>query len=707
MKKSTLITKLRALDPTRFIANHSVAILIAAVLLTIPAYIGIVKTPINYDLMTYLPKDLDSVKASGIMGNAASGFLIVEGKSTREILDIKERLSAIDGVQSVAWIGDVVDPTVPKEMLPDAIQNALWAGDSTIMLVSFIETSTSPRTKQAVAEVRKKMGKGCYLAGGVAIGEDTQIISDKETPLYILLAIGFSVLVLGLSMESYLIPLIFLVQIALAVLYNMGTNYFLGTISYFTQSLAAVLQLGVTMDFSIFLLHRYDEERKKYSDKKEAMAEALRRTFVTISGGALTEIAGFLALCVMDITLGSDIGFVMAKGVVTGVIGTMTILPSILLVLDGPIHRFRHRPLLPKFEKTAAFVSKRCVTLSIIFVLLFVPAIYGKNHVRQYYNLSDVLPQSMPSIEATNKLRAEFKMMTTHTIVMNGNLPPSVIRDAIAKIEAVDGITWVLAPEKFIGGLIPNDFLPDSVLGLFKKGDKQLIMANSIYKAASVESDRQLDEIIAIAKAADPGAMVSGEGALNKDFVSIMTRDIQRVDLVSIAAVFIIILIILSSLSLPIILVGSIELAIFINMSLPFFLGETVPYIASVFIGCIQLGVTIDYAVLLVTRFKEELWKGLDRHTAMRQALQGSARSILTSGLTLFAATEGVIITSQMDLLKSICNMIGRGAIVSMFVIIFILPSLLVLSEGLVSRTSLNWKKPAGRNRSDNKESSS
>ena len=707
MKRSSLGTKLRALDPMRFIANHPVAILIIALLLTIPSYIGIVKTPINYDLMTYLPTNLDSVKGSSIMGNAASGFLIAENRSIRQLLDIKERLAGIDGVKSVTWIGDVVDPTVPKEMLPDSIRDALWAGDSTIMLISFTEESSSPRTKQAVADVRSRMGEGCYLAGGAAIGEDTQILSDKETPLYILLAIVFSVIVLGLAMESYLVPLIFLVQIALAVLYNMGTNYFLGTISYFTQSLAAVLQLGVTMDFSIFLLHRYDEERKKFSDKREAMAEALRRTFVTISGGALTEVAGFLALCVMDIRLGADIGFVMAKGVVIGLIGTMTILPSILLILDGPIHKFRHRPLLPTFKRASGFVSKHCVALSIVFVLLFVPAIYGKNHVKQYYNLSDVLPQNLPAIQATNKLRTDFRMMTTHTIVVHSDIPPAKMREAIARIEEVDGITWVLAPEKFIGGLIPNDILPDELLSIFKKGDRQVIMANSVYKAASEESNHQVEELIAIAKAADPEAMVSGEAALNKDFVGIMTRDIQRVDLVSIAAVFIIIMVILTSFSLPIVLVGSIELAIFINMALPFFLGESVPYIASVFIGCIQLGVTIDYAVLLVTRFKEELWKGLDRHTAMRQALQGSARSILTSGLTLLAATEGVILISKMDLLKSICSMIGRGAIVSMFVIIFILPSLLVLSEGIISRTSLNWKKPKDSNCSDNKESSS
>jgi predicted RND superfamily exporter protein len=694
----------------RFISHHSKPILLIALALIIPAVIGTIKTQVNYDTLSYLPTDLDSMKGQLILdqgfGSAASVFLLVDDQPTRALLDIKERVAAVPGVRAVVWLDDMIDPAVPREILPDAIRNSLFAGNSTLMIVEFQGSSTDPLTMSAVDGIREVAGPTVKVAGSAAMNRDSQLQSTKESPLYLLLAITFCMFVLALAMESYLIPFVFLAEIGLTILFNMGSNVFFGQISYLTQSLAAILQLGVTMDFSIFLLHRYDEERKRFSDKKEAMAEAISRTFVTVSGGALTEIAGFLSLSVMDLGLGRDIGFVMAKGVFFGVLGTMTVLPSIILLLDGPIHKLRHRPILPTFKGTAAFVSKHSILLSILFVLLFAPAIIGRERTHQYYNLTDVLPKDFPSLVATDKLKNDYHMMTTHFVLVKDDLPPQDIRQLLSEVEGIKGVSGVIAVEKYLGALIPEEFLPDSVRSLFKNAGKEMFIVNSLYKTASPEGNEQLDAIMAMAKRYDPESLVTGEGALTKDFVKVATADFRRVDLVSIVAIFAIILIIFTSISLPVILVGSIELAIYINMALPYFLNESIPFIASIFIGCIQLGVTIDYAILLVTRFKEELRKGFDRHTAMRLALQGSARSILTSGLALYAATSGVTIISKMVLLKTICTLISRGAIVSMIVIIFLLPSLLVLFEGVVSRTSLNWRRPLVRKSEANKESS-
>jgi len=421
------------------------------------------------------------------------------------------------------------------------------------------------------------------------------------------------------------------------------------------------------------------------------MAEAIQKTFLTISGGALTEVAGFLALCVMDLALGTDIGVVMAKGVVIGLVGTMTILPAILLVLDGPIHKFHHKPLLPSFRKTASFATKHYALLSLIFVALFIPALYGQSHTKQYYNLIDSLPQDMASVEATSRLREQYNMTTTHFIIVSDSISPEASREMLSKIEAEKGIASVLAYEKVAGPLIPADLMPDSIRNLFNANGKNLIMVNSIYKASTDEVNTQLDHIIAIAKSCDPHALVTGEGALTKDLIHIAALDFKRVDLVSIGAVFLIIMLIFKSISIPLVLVGSIELAIFINMGIPFYIGETIPFIASIVIGCIQLGVTIDYAILLVTRYKEELEKGLCAREAMNNALVGSARSIATSGLTLFAATAGVGFYSKLAILQSLCGMIARGALISMIIILLILPALLVVCEPVIEKTTIKW----------------
>ena len=679
----------------RWISRNSRLILIAALVLAVPAVVGFFKTGINYDILSYLPQHLDSMKGEIVLdkeyGDASIGILILEGKKTAEILELKDKIKAVPGVAGVIWVSDLVDPQVPPEMLPETIREGFYSKDSTRLIVRFKEGGTSQLTQAAIQSVRKLGGQGAYLSGASAIIKDTKDLVDKETPIYVLLAVVFSVIVLSLTMESPLIPFVFLAEIGLAILYNFGSNIILGKISYITQALAAVLQLGVTMDFSIFLLHRYEEERLRCEDRRDAMAQAIQKTFLTISGGALTEIAGFLALCAMDLALGSDIGLVMAKGVVIGLLGTMTVLPAMLLALDGPIHRFHHQALLPTFKKTADFVTKHYGILTAVFLLLFVPAVYGELHAKQYYNLIDSLPQSMDSVVATNKLRVQYNMITSHFIIVRDDLDPAATRELISKIESMKGITSVLAYEKFAGPLLPAELIPESIRGLFQVKGHNLILVNSEYRAATSEENAQLDQVIGIAKSYDSGALVTGEGALTKDLISIAAHDFKRVDLVSIGAVFLIILLIFRSLSIPLVLVGSIELAIFINMGIPFYVGETIPFIASIVIGCIQLGVTIDYAILLVTRYREELAKGTTAKEAMKTALVGSARSIVTSGLTLFAATAGVGFISTIAILKSLCGMIARGALISMLIILFILPALLVVCEPFIEKTSLKW----------------
>lgn len=682
----------------RYISRHSRGILIASLLLALPAAAGFFATGINYDILSYLPQDLKSTRGEVLLdkgyGDASIGILIVEGKRTSEILELKDGLEAIDGVRNVIWTSDLVDPTVPPEMLPAAAREGFYSANNTRMIIRFWESSTSQRTQDAITKIREAGGAGTYLSGASPILKDTRELADKETPLYVLLAVLFSVIVLALTMESPLIPLIFLAEIGLAILYNFGTNIFLGQISYLTKALAAVLQLGVTMDFSIFLLNRYDEERRKFEDKRDAMAEAINKTFLTISGGALTEIAGFMALCTMDLRLGADIGVVMSKGVVFGLLGTMTILPAMLLIFDKPIHKLNHRPLLPKFARTASFVSKHNVILSAAFLVLLVPAFYGQINAKQYYNLIDSLPADMASVEATSKLRTDYDMVTTHFVLVRDDLAAADVRDVISSIEGLPGVTSVLAYEKFAGPLLPDSVIPDSIRAIFRQGGKNLIMVNSEYKASTSELNSQLEAIDRIVQPYDSDALVTGEGALTKDLIRIAATDFKRVDIVSIGAVFLIILFIFTSFSLPVLLVGGIELAISINMAVPFYTGETIPFIASIVIGCVQLGVTIDYAILLVTRYREEIQRGLDKHAAMKIAIASSARSIVTSALTLFAATAGVSLVSKIAMLQCLCNMIARGALISMLIIIFVLPATLVLFEGLVEKTSLNWRKP-------------
>jgi predicted RND superfamily exporter protein len=679
-----------------FITRHVKLVLIIALALTVPAAIGFITTKVNYDILTYLPSDLNSMQGEVLLDkdfkDATISILIVEGMPTKDIEAMESRIAKVPGVSAVLGAADILSPSVPVDVLPSAIREKLFVNDSTLLIVKYDGAAMSEETQGAIAAIRKECGRQCFVSGASVVLKDTKDLVDRETPIYVLLAVVLSVIVLSLTMESFLIPFVFLIEIGLAILYNFGTNFILGQISYITKALAAVLQLGVTMDFSIFLLNRYEEERLKRPDRREAMAHAIKNTFLTISAGALTEIAGFLALCAMSLTLGADIGLVMAKGVLFGLLGTVTILPAMILALDGPIHRFRHKPLLPTFAKSSSFVAKHYKPLGLLFLVLLVPAFYGQTHVKQYYNIIESLPKDLPSIVANEKLKSEYKMTCSHFIVISSSLPRPVKERLVGEIEKVEGINSVLALEKFLGPGIPEEFLPDSIRGVFAQSGHELIIANSSYKAATDESNAQIDALRAIVSAADPAYRMTGEGVLVKDLIKVAAEDFKRVDYVSIGSIFLIILLIFSSLSVPVVMVGSIELSIFINMAVPFFTGETIPFIASIVIGCIQLGVTIDYAILLATRYREELRNGRGRIEAMETAVHTSARSIVTSALTLFAATFGVGLVSKVALLSSLCMMIARGAIISMLIILFVMPAIFVWGEKLIAKTTRNWE---------------
>ncbi|WP_032120747.1 efflux RND transporter permease subunit [Clostridium amazonitimonense] len=684
-----------------FIAKHRNIVLIVAIALLLPAAYGMINTKINYDILTYLPQDLDSMKGQEILdknfASASLSMLIIEDTESKDVAKIKEDIQKVDGVDSVLWIDDVLDITIPKEILPDKIKDSLYSKNSTMVIIKYEEGSSSEKTQEAITSIRKVMNKQSFLSGLSAIVKDTKDLSDKQTPIYVLIAVALSTVVLALTMESVLIPFIFLASIGFAILYNFGTNIFFGQVSYITKALAAVLQLGVTMDYSIFLLHRYEEEKSKVDDRENAMAEAISKTIVAISGSSLTTIAGFLALCAMQLALGKDIGIVMAKGVLLGVICTVTVLPALVLYFDKAIHKFQHKTILPEFKKVSEYVTNHYKVFVAIFLIAFIPAIYGSNNTKVYYNLDESLPKDMESVVATSKLKEDYHMTTTHMVVINDDIPAYKKKEMVDRIEKVDGIEKVLSYDKLIGGSIPESFIPEDIKANFKKDGYNLIIANSIYKAAEDEENAQIDEIINIVKEYDKDGMVSGEGPLTKDLIQIADQDFKRVNVVSIAAIFAIIFMVFLSFSLPVILVLAIELAIFINLGIPYYTGTSIPFISSIVIGTIQLGATVDYAILLTSRFKEEIKNGHDKFEAMKISVEGSAKSIVTSALTFFAATAGVALISDMELIKSLCFLMSRGALISMLIIIFILPSILIVSEKFIGFTTKGWREKSGK----------
>ena len=680
-----------------FVANNRKMVLIIATLLLLLSIYGTVKTKINYDILTYLSNSLESVQGQKIMNevfnSSATSMLVIENMEAKDVVKIKGKISQVEGVENVVWVDDFVDIAIPKDMLPDELKEMFYRDNSTLLMIKFSNESSSAATQEAIVDIRSIIDKQCFLSGMAAVLKDTIDLADRQTPIYVLLAVVLATVVLMLTLESTIVPFIILISIGYAILYNFGTNILFGEISYITQSLAAVLQLGVTMDYSIFLLHRYEEECNSLEDKNEAMANAIAKTASSIVGSSMTTVAGFLAIAVMELTIGKDIGFVMAKGVLFGVISVLTILPSLILTFDKLINRFNHGTVLPEFDGLAKLVTKHYKVFILIAILIFLPAFYGEKNNDIYYNLDESLPSDMESIVAFRKLKDDYNMMTTHMVILSKDVPNYEIKKMIGEIEKVEGIENVLSYQKLIGPSIPENFIPDALKDRFEQGDYKQILINSKFKAATDEENAQIEKIESIVKKYDKTAMLTGEGVLTKDLVYIADKDFKRVNTLSTLAVFGIVLLVFTSLSIPVFLIMLISLAILINMSIPYYLGHSIPFIASIVIGSIQLGATVDYAILLTTRFREELKNGNDKFEAMEITVKESSKSIITSGLTFFGSTVGVAVISKIEIIKSLSTMIARGALISTGVILFILPGVLIATEGLIKVTSKNWSK--------------
>lgn len=682
------------------IVKFRVPILILSIILLIPAVWGCVNTRINYDVLTYLPEDIETMQGQEIMTNdfgiGAFSMLMVDGMEDKEIVKLKEKVEKVDGVENVLWYDSLADISVPQSVLPSKLYDEYNTEDGTMMAVFFKDGTSSDETMKAITEIRKITGEQCFLSGMSAIVEDTKELAEKETPLYVLIAVALSALVLAITMESIFVPVLFLLSIGIAIVYNLGTNVFFGEISYITKALAAVLQLGVTMDYSIFLMHSYQEQQVRYNgDKERAMAHAISQTFSSVIGSSVTTVAGFIALCFMSFTLGKDIGIVMAKGVIFGVLVCVTVLPSMILCCDKLIEKTKHKPLLPDIGRISDKVTKRYVIYVVAFVILLFPAIYGNNHTGVYYNLDESLPKDLPSVIANTKLKEDYNMNTTHMILVDSSVAGSDVKKMSQEIEKVDGVKWVLGLDNLVGSGVPADMLPESVTGMLKNDKYQLLMVNSTYKVATDKVNKQIEQIDKIMDKYDKGAMLVGEGPLTKDLINITDTDFKRVSAVSIGIVFVIILLLFKSVTIPVILVGVIEFAIFVNMGIPFYTGTKLPFVASIVIGTIQLGATVDYAILMTTRYQRERSRGAGKFDAITTAHKFSAQSIIVSALSFFAATIGVGLYSNIDMISSLCILMARGALISMVVVVLILPSLFMVFDKIIVKTSKGFQ-PSG-----------
>ena len=679
------------------IVKFRVPILILSIILLIPAVWGYVNTRINYDVLTYLPEDIETMQGQEIMTNdfgiGAFSMLMVDGMEDKDIVKLKEKVEKVDGVANVLWYDSLADISVPQSMLPSKLYDEYNTEDGTMMAVFFKDGTSSDETMKAVTEIRKVTGKECFLSGMSAIVEDTKELAEKETPLYVLIAVALSALVLAITMESIFVPVLFLLSIGIAIVYNLGTNVFFGEISYITKALAAVLQLGVTMDYSIFLMHSYQEQQVRYNgDKERAMAHAISQTFSSVIGSSVTTVAGFIALCFMSFTLGKDIGIVMAKGVIFGVLVCVTVLPSMILCCDKLIEKTKHKPLMPDIGRISDKVTKRYVIYVVAFVILLFPAIYGNNHTGVYYNLDESLPKDLPSVIANTKLKEDYNMNTTHMILVDSSVAGSDVKKMSQEIEKVDGVKWVLGLDNLVGSGVPADMLPESVTSMLKNDKYQLLMVNSTYKVATDKVNKQIEEIDKILDKYDEGAMLVGEAPLTKDLINITDTDFKRVSAVSIGIVFVIILLLFKSITIPVILVGVIEFAIFVNMGIPFYTGTKLPFVASIVIGTIQLGATVDYAILMTTRYQRERSRGAGKFDAITTAHKFSAQSIIVSALSFFAATIGVGLYSNIDMISSLCILMARGALISMVVVVLILPSLFMVFDKIIIKTSKGFR---------------
>ncbi len=679
---------------SRAIVKSRFVILIASIALMVPCFIGMAATRVNYDILSYLPGEIETMKGQDILmdqfGTGAYSLFVVEGMQDKDIAAMKADIETVEHVKKVIWYDTFMDYTIPKEMLPDQITKALGTGDAQLMFIIFDDTTSGDGTMEAITQIRKIANEKCFLSGMAAIVLDTKNLTEKETPIYVGMAVLLAVIVLSLTMDSYLIPFFFLASIGIAIMFNMGTNVFLGQISFLTKSLSAVLQLGVTLDYSIFLWHSYQEELEKAGDdnKKEAMERAISATFQSVLGSSITTIAGFVALCFMSFTIGLDLGIVMAKGVIFGVISCVTVLPSMILICDNVIEKTKHRPIMPEFVKTPRWISKHAIMFGLIFLCLLPPALWGYKHTAVYYDLSETLPVKLSSRQAMIELEKNFETNTTYMILADKNMEEATIQGMIKDLKNVDGIDAVLGVDSLIGPSFPKSMVPDKLLDELQSDQYQMLMLTSKYKTASDEVNAQIEQVGKIVKSYDENAMVVGEAPCTKDLINITAKDFQVVSWVSIICVFLIIAFVMKSVSLPFILVAVIEFAIFINMGIPGFTGTVIPFISSVVIGTIQLGATVDYAILMTTRYCKERKDGQSKKQATRIALSTSMKSVIVSALSFFAATFGVGLVSSVDMIASLCFLMARGAIISMAVVLLVLPSMYMIFDSIIIRTT-------------------
>ncbi len=680
------------------VVKSRIAILIISAVLLVPSLLGMINTRVNYDMLNYLPDSLDTVKGQEYMledfGKGAFSFLIFQNANEKDIVKTEEKIKKIDHVATVLWFDDVADSKIPMQALPDEVYDAFNKGDSTLMAVFFDSSSSSDETMNAITEIRKVAGEQCLVSGISAMVTDLRELCEREETLYVAIAVVLAVIAMMVFLDNWIIPFVFLASIGAAILFNLGSNIFLGEISYITKALSAVLQLAVTMDYSIFLWHSYGEQKQKCSDNKEAMAVAIKETVSSVLGSSITTVAGFIALCFMTFTLGRDLGIVMAKGVLLGVLSCVTVLPAMILVLDKPLNKTMHRSLIPSTKKLAKGVVRIFPVFLILFGLIAVPAYYGYSQTNNevYYDLSRSLPEDMSNVIANTKLKEEFGMGNTHMVLVNSKLDPKDIRKMNDEFKKVDGIKLSLGLESVVGPMIPEEMLPESVSTVFKSDRWEMIILSSEYKTATDEMGTQITKLNEIIKKYDPDGLLVGEAACTNDLINITSVDFATVNAISIIAIFIIIMIVEKSISLPVILVAVIELAIFINLGLPHYLGESLPFIAPICISTIQLGATVDYAILMTTRYKKERSLGNDKRTAVCTALETSIPSIIVSAMGLFAATVGVAIYSDVDMIASLCALMARGALISMLCVILILPAMFMLFDKLIGVTTIGFR---------------
>lgn len=678
------------------IVKFRFVILIVSIVLLIPSAIGYLNTRVNYDILSYLPKNIETMIGQKILeddfGTGAFSMCVVDGMEFKDVAKLKEKIESVDHVKKVIWYDSFADLSIPVEMLPNDLKETFVKDDATLMAVVFDTTMSSDETMQAIENIRQVTQKQCYISGMSAVITDTKNLSNRETPIYVMIAVILSTIVLSLTMDSFLVPVFFLLSIGFAVIYNLGTNIFLGQISYITKALSAVLQLGVTMDYSIFLWHSYKEKQEESNkDKKVAMALAIQSTVSSVIGSSITTVAGFVALCFMSFTLGMDLGVVMAKGVIFGVISCVTVLPAMVLIFDKAIEKTSHKVIIPNINRISNFVIKHYKIIAVLFILVWIPAIYGYTHTQVYYNLDETLPKDLDSIVANQKLNDTFNMNATHILLTDSSMSEKDVSNMIKEINNVDGVKTTIGLDAFVGPTIPRQLIPSSFTEMLENDKYQMMLINSKYKVASDEVNNQVDNLNAIIKRYDPSGMLVGEAPCTKDLIRITDKDFQVVSAVSIGAIFIIIALVFKSASLPIILVTVIEFAIFINMGIPCYTGTKIPFIASIVIGTIQLGATVDYAILMTNRYKTERFAGKTKVEAVTIAHKTSVQSVLISALSFFAATFGVGLYSNIDMISSLCSLMARGAIISMIVVIFILPSTFMICDKLICYTSIGF----------------